>query len=69
MHPAANNMFTFPAIALGSYLGHTGIITDEMIMAAAETLPKLIKQEDLQRGIVYPRLEVSVAVGVVGVLP
>lgn len=34
-------------MALGAWLGQTRIITDEMVMHAAECLPSLISQEDL----------------------
>lgn len=33
---AANNLFVFPAIALAAHLGQTKVITDHMLMAAAE---------------------------------
>ena len=39
-----------PGVALGAYLGNTRIITDAMLTHAAEMLPTLISDEDLEKG-------------------
>lgn len=48
--------FIFPGLALGAFLGRTGVVTDMMIQACAEALPELIRDEDLETGFVFPRL-------------
>ncbi len=47
----------FTGLALGAYLGHTGVVSDRMLVAAAESLPPLVPKEDLKRGAVYPTLD------------
>lgn len=43
-------------LALGAFLGRTGVVSDMMIQACAEALPELITDEDLHTGYVFPRL-------------
>jgi hypothetical protein len=54
----ANNMYIFPGLARGAYLGRTGVVTDAMLMVAAETLPALVEEKDVGAGLVYPQLQV-----------
>ncbi|WIA28821.1 hypothetical protein OEZ86_011350 [Tetradesmus obliquus] len=53
----ANNLYIFPGLALGAHIGKTKIVTDNMLMAAAEILPQLISDKDVAAGLVYPSLE------------
>ncbi|DBA90642.1 hypothetical protein WJX77_000733 [Trebouxia sp. C0004] len=44
-------------LPMGPHLGHTGVVSDRMLVAAAEALPPLVQREDLQRGTVYLTLD------------
>lgn len=48
--------YVFPGLALGAFLGESKIITDHMVMAAAEALPKMLTPEEKARRGVYPDL-------------
>jgi malic enzyme len=49
--------YIFPGLALGAHLGDTKIVTDNMIMAVAEALPKMLSDEERKKRAVYPDLK------------
>ena len=52
-----NNMYIFPGIGLGVIVGGCRIVTQGMILCAAESLAQTMKQEELDIGMVYPDIE------------
>ena len=48
--------YVFPGLALGAFLGETKTISDHMVTAAAEALPKLLTDDEKRRRAVYPDL-------------
>ncbi|TSA14667.1 MAG: NAD-dependent malic enzyme [Betaproteobacteria bacterium] len=51
-----NNSYIFPGVGLGAIVSRTRRITDEMFMAAAQTLAQLVTEDDLKQGSLYPAL-------------
>ena len=51
-----NNAYVFPGIGLGTVVSRARRIPDELFLAAARTLARLVKQRDLDSGSVYPPL-------------
>jgi malate dehydrogenase (oxaloacetate-decarboxylating)(NADP+) len=51
-----NNSYIFPGVGLGAIASSTRLVTDEMFMAAAHTLAKLVSEEDIKQGSLYPAL-------------
>jgi malic enzyme len=51
-----NNVFIFPGVGLGALAAKSSQVTESMFTVAAETLAKLVSQEDLDAGTLFPRL-------------
>ena len=61
-----NNSYIFPGVGLGVIVCRARRVTDDMFMAAAQTLAGLVDESDLAQGSLYPALsrirEVSAAI-------
>ncbi|MBK6981182.1 MAG: NAD-dependent malic enzyme [Betaproteobacteria bacterium] len=61
-----NNSYIFPGVGLGVVACKARRVTDEMFLAAADTLAGMVSQADLDQGSIYPSLsrmrEVSAAI-------
>jgi len=51
-----NNAYVFPGIGLGAISVKARIIPDELFLTAAQTLAKLVEEENINLGSLYPRL-------------
>ncbi|MEM7083816.1 MAG: NAD-dependent malic enzyme [Pseudomonadota bacterium] len=52
-----NNAFIFPGVGLGALLCGATSITDEMISAAADALAQALTDDELDQGLLFPRVE------------
>ncbi|KAF0852264.1 mitochondrial malate dehydrogenase (decarboxylating) [NAD-malic enzyme] [Andalucia godoyi] len=51
-----NNMYIFPGLGVGAIVAKATRVTDEMFYRAALTLVETVPKEDLERGIIFPRI-------------
>jgi malate dehydrogenase (oxaloacetate-decarboxylating)(NADP+) len=65
-----NNAYVFPGIGLGAVVCRARLIPDEFFLAAARTLARLVRHQDLEQGSLYPplrdirRISLSIAASV-----
>ncbi|KAH7152361.1 hypothetical protein B0J13DRAFT_261414 [Dactylonectria estremocensis] len=52
-----NNVYVFPGIGLGAILAKASRITDEMIYTSAAALAGSLNADEVQKGLIYPRIE------------
>ena len=53
----ANNLYVFPGLALGASLAESGVVSDNMLVAATLSLPEVLPESDASRGHCYPGLD------------
>lgn len=51
-----NNAYIFPGVGLGVVVSKSSRVTDDMFIAAADTLANMVSEEDLAKGRLYPSL-------------
>lgn len=52
----ANNMYIFPGLAFGAFLSCGNVVSDHMLMTAAQALPNMISEKELRHGQVFPNM-------------
>ncbi|KAH8805521.1 hypothetical protein F5884DRAFT_678178 [Xylogone sp. PMI_703] len=57
-HPnQGNNVYVFPGLGLGAILANATKVTDHMVYTSAAALAGSLNREELQLGLIYPRIE------------
>ncbi|KAI1330125.1 NADP-dependent malic enzyme [Xylariaceae sp. FL0255] len=52
-----NNVYVFPGLGNGVILSKASKVTDEMVYTAAAALSESLDAEEIQKGLIYPRIE------------
>ena len=52
-----NNLYVFPGIGLGALVSRASRVTDRMFVRAARALAAMVTTEELERGLLLPRME------------
>ncbi|KAI0157633.1 NADP-dependent malic enzyme [Xylariaceae sp. FL1272] len=52
-----NNVYVFPGLGLGAILAKASKVTDEMVYISAQALSECLNAEEIQKGLIYPRIE------------
>jgi malic enzyme len=52
-----NNLYMFPGVGLGALVGRVARVTDRMFVEAAKALAAMVGAEELERGLLLPRME------------
>ncbi len=53
----SNNVYIFPGLAFGAVIGKCKIITDSMVLKAAESLFECLSNKDLEERAIFPRIK------------
>ncbi|KAI5461236.1 hypothetical protein BGZ63DRAFT_355810 [Mariannaea sp. PMI_226] len=57
-HPnQGNNVYVFPGLGLGAILAKASRVTDEMVYISAAALAESLNADEIQKGLIYPRIE------------
>lgn len=52
-----NNVYVYPGLAFGAFIGQTRLISDSMLITASEALAEMLSAEDLAKGCIFPSLQ------------
>ena len=53
-----NNLYMFPGVGLGALVSQASKVTDRMFICASKTLAAMVRDDELERGLLLPSMEV-----------